>query len=716
MGRRAGGVFKLAARMRARNACKTCALGMGGRRGGMVNEVGHFPEVCKKSLQAQAGDMQGPIGETLLDQHPFSRLERLTPAQLERLGRIAFPLIAEEGSDRFRRVGWDEALARAATALRDAPPEEVFFYASGRSSNEAAFLMQVVARAYGTGNVNNCSCYCHNASGAGLARVYGSGTASVVLEDLQRTDLAIVAGANPASNHPRLVTQLINIRRRGGKVIVINPLRELGLVRFRVPSDVRSMLFGSTVSDLYLQPHIGTDIALFKGLLKGVIERGAVDETFVANHTDGWSDVADDACATSWQSLVEASGVSREDIDRAVDMIVSARRGVISWAMGITHHAHGVDNVLALANLGLARGWLGKRGCGLLPIRGHSNVQGVGSVGVTHELKKAFADRMTEVYGGGVVTRRGLDTYGSMVAAAEGKIRTAFMLGGNLYASNPDLRWTARALRNIPLSVYVSTKLNEGHVHGRGRTTLILPALTRDEETQHTTQESMFNYVRFSEGGARPVSSEMRSEVEIIAALAERILPPGRFDWTEMRSHEALRAHIANVVPGYQAIGGRSHDEFQIGGRTFHEPVFSTANGRAQFHKTPLPEFAGTAGEFRLMTLRSEGQFNTVVYEEEDVYRGNRRRDVVMMSAEDAARLAVVEGDRVTVTSEAGSLDVVVAIVDIKSGNLAMYYPEANVLVPRNIDSRSGTPAFKSVVASVRPAAAGGTAFAHRAS
>ena len=701
MGREAGGIMKLYRRMRTRNACKTCALGMGGQKGGMVNEAGHFPEVCKKSLQAQAGDMQAPVSEQQLAEYPFARMARLTPLQLERLGRIAFPMIAEPGDEAYRRITWDEALERTGKALSDASTDEVFFYSSGRSSNEAAFLMQLIARAWGTKNINNCSCYCHNASGAGLAQVYGSGTASVVLDDLRGADLAIVAGANPASNHPRLISQLMQMRRRGGRVIVINPLRELGLVRFRVPSDVRSMLFGSLISDLYIQPHIGADIALFKGLLKGLIDAGDVDRSFVDNYTDGWEAVEADVAASSWDELCTQSGVPRVDIDRAVALMRGAKRGVFCWAMGLTHHVHGVDNILALANLALARGWLGRPGCGLLPIRGHSNVQGVGSVGVSPAVKQAFADKLQELYDIAPADGPGLDTFASMEAAIEGRIKTAFMLGGNLYASNPDLAWAKQALENIPTSIYVSTKFNEGHVHGRGKTTIILPPLARDEESQVTTQESMFNFVRYSEGGAPLVEGEMRSEVEIMASIAERILPEGRFDWAQLRSHDHLREQISKVVPGYEAITN-TRDEFQLDGRTFHEPSFPTPNGKAQFHVTPLPDLDFGEDAFRLMTLRSEGQFNTVVYEEEDLYRGNVRRDIVMMAEADARRLGLVEGSPVTVETETGSMNVVVAITDIRAGNLAMYYPEANILVPRAIDKKSGTPAFKSVRALVK--------------
>src|SRR5213593_3051975 len=697
-GREAGGLLRLYRRLRSRNACKTCGLGMGGQLGGMRNEVGHFPEVCKKSVQAQAGDMAGGIAEDFFRTTPLARLERLGSRELERLGRLVFPVLAGPGDTHFRRVSWSEALDRAAAGLRHTRPEEAFFYSSGRSSNEAAFLMQVVARAWGTPNVHNCSIYCHNASSVALGQVYGSGLAAA--------DLALVAGANPASNHPRLVAQLVALRRRGGRVIVVNPLRELGLVRFRVPSDWRSLLFGSSVSDVYLQPHVGADVAVFKALLKGVVEAGGVDRGFVAAHTSGWDAVEADLAATSWPALVDACGVPRAEIDAAVGMLLGARRGVVAWAMGLTHHAHGVDNVLALANLALARGWLGRPGAGLLPIRGHSNVQGVGSVGVTPQLKAAFAARMEELYGIPAARTAGLDTYASMLAAAEGRMQAGVLLGGNLFASNPDRAWAAAALRRLALTVSITTKLNEGHVHGRGRTAIILPVRARDEESQCTTQESMFNFVRLSEGGEPAVDGDLRSEVEVIAALAELVLPPGRFDWSAFRSHERLRQEMAKMVPGYAAIGDidQTRREFHVAGRVLHAPPFPTGDGKAHFHVTPLPAFAPPPGEFRLMTLRSEGQFNTVVYEEEDLYRGNRHRDVVMMAAEDAARLGLGEGDPVVVETETGRLRVTAAIAELRPGNLAMYYPEANALVPRRLDARSKTPAFKSVAARLRPA------------
>src|SRR5262245_8729370 len=700
-GREAGGVLTLTRRLRAHNACKTCAVGMTG----MANERGSFPEVCKKSVQAQAADMQPPIDGAFFHTHDVDALARLSGRELEAAGRIGFPLLCGDGERHYRRIGWDEALAMASAALRATSPARTFFYSSGRSSNEAAFLLQCFARVYGTNNVNNCSYYCHQASGVALADTIGSGTATVTLDDLEQADLALVVGANPASNHPRLITELVALRRRGGTVIVVNPLREVGLVRFRVPSDWRSMLLGSDVSDLYLQPHVGSDIALLTLLLQGVIARGAVDEAYVRDHTSGWEAVRDAAAAETRDALLAACGVPPDQVDAAVDRLCAAKRGLIAWAMGITQHAHGVGNVHALANLALARGWIGRAGGGLLPIRGHSNVQGVGSVGVTPALKSEFARRLGELYGVELPSTPGLHTLASVEAAAEGRIDAALLLGGNLFSATPDRRFTAEAMRRIGTTVFISTKLNESHVHGRGRTSLVLPALARDEERQCTTQESMFNYVRVSDGGTQAASPEMRSEVEILARLAALTLPAGPVDFAALTDHAALRDAIARVVPGYAAIAGIEHTrrEFHVAGRTFREPRFATPDGRARFHVVAQPAFAPRPGEFRLMTLRSEGQFNTVVYEDEDIYRGNERRDVVMMNADDVRRLGLARDTRVRVENAVGSFDALVRIAPLPPGNLAMYYPEANVLIPREVDPRSGTPVFKSTTARLVP-------------
>ena len=690
-----GEFTEVAKRLKSRNTCKTCALGMGGQKGGMVNEAGHFPEVCKKSVQAQAADLQPAIPESFFAANDLAGLRGLTSARAENLGRLGFPVVLRPGQHHFERVGWDEALGIAGGALRAAAPDRTFWYASGRSGNESAFLMQLVARAYGSPNIHNCSFYCHNASSVALADIYGSGTASTTLHDLAKADLVLVAGANPASNHPRLITQLIDLRRRGGKVIVVNPIAELGLRRFRLPSDARSLAAGSQVSDLYLQPRIGGDIALFTALL-ALVEW---DEGFVGAHTSGAEAVRAHVAGLDVEELAQASGVPLADIRAAAGLISRARRGIFMWSMGLTHHEHGTDNIRALGNLALARGFLGQPGAGLMPIRGHSNIQGVGSMGVSPTLKGAFANELERRFGV-VVPAAGQDTHASMRAAERGEIDVAVLVGGNLWGSNPDSEWAARAMRNIDVTVSLTTKLNPGHFHGNGRTMVILPVLARDEEAQATTQESMFNYVRLSDGGYPGIAQELRSETDVLAGLAHEAMGADRFDWTALRSHRNLRDAIAAVVPGYEPVSRIESDgEFQVGGRTFHEPEFLTDDGRARFQVVEVPS---PVPGFQLMTIRSEGQFNTVVYDDEDLYRGNTSRDVVMLNAVDAALLRVREGDSVEVRSSVGSMRVRAAIIDIARKCVAMYFPEANVLVDSRLDPQSQTPAFKSVPVELR--------------
>ena len=715
--RASGNSRELVSRLRSANTCKSCALGMGGDLGGMVNEAGHFPEVCKKSVQAQVGDMRPAISEEVFATNDIDQLSAMTSREVDQLGRLAFPVALFPGERHFQRVSWEQALTLARNAFAAAEPDRTFFYMSGRSSNEAAFLTQLVARAYGTANIHNCSFYCHNASSVALAKVYGSGTSSVELSDLARTDLAVVVGANPASNHPRLITQLIKLRERGGKVIIINPMSELGLRRFRLPSDVRSLTRGSTVNDLYLQPRVGGDVHLLSALLKRIVELGAIDTSFVESHTSGWGSVMTSLDEMTWAELLAGSGVPRSQIDAAADLISQAPNAIFMWAMGLTHHAHGTDNILATANLALARGFLGRPGSGLLPIRGHSNVQGVGSMGVAPQAKEEFARRLAQRYAVEVSAQPGQDTHASMDAAAHGRIDAAVLLGGNLWGSNPDSSWAASAMQRIGLTFSMTTQLNPGHFHGRGKTAVIVPVLARDEETQESTQESMFNFVRYSRGGQLPPNGELRSEVDVVASLAERILPAGRFDWSELRSHASLRDAIAATVPGYEPLvtradntpttprsarrGNRDGREFAVTGRVLHDTAFATPDGRAHFHSVPLPSERLRDGELMMMTLRSEGQFNTVVYDEEDLYRGNTRRDVIMIGQREALARNLVEGDLVRVSSAVGSLEASVAVVDLSPRSAAMYYPEANVLVPQILDQASKTPAFKSVPVSI---------------
>ena len=690
--------------MRSRNTCKTCAVGMGGQLGGMVNEGGHFPEVCKKSFQAMASDMQGAIKTEFIQKATLNQLRAMTPRQLELSGRLTQPLLLLKGQVSYRPITWNEAFERITRSLTAAGPLRSFFYASGRASNEAGFLLQLLSRFFGTNYVNNCSYYCHQASGVGLGMSLGTGAGTVRLEDLDHTDLYILIGANPASNHPRLMRSLMQIRRRGGRIIVINPLKELGLINFRVPSDVRSLFFGSEIASQYVQPHIGGDLALITGIAKDVLEQNGHDAGFIKQYTEGFDEFLHSVNAATWDDICEQSGVTREVIGQIATQYMQARNAVIAWCMGITHHLHGTRNVQAIANLALLRGMVGRRHAGVMPIRGHSNVQGLGSVGVTPALKQSMLERFEKRLGIQAPQSPGYDTMACMEAAHRGEMDFALCLGGNLYGSNPDAAYAVDAMQKLKTIVYMSTTLNTGHAWGTADETIVLPVLPRDEESQTTTQESMFSFVRLSEGGKTRFEGP-RSEVSILASIGQQIFEADtQLNWNQLQSHAAIRDLMADLIPGYEQVRDidKTGKEFHVPGRALEDYKFPTPSGKAKFHPVELPEQSMPQNQLRMMTLRSEGQFNSVVYDEEDLYRGQERRDVILMSPVDMARMQLSADDRVRIRSASGEMRyILVRPFDIRSGNAAMYYPEANALVPHAVDPLSKTPAFKSVAISV---------------
>ncbi len=710
--RDAGGLFAFWKAMRSKNACKTCALGMGGQAGGMVNEAGHFPEVCKKSFQAMVADMQGGVTPSFFETYSLPQLRAFSPHQMEHAGRLVQPVILEKGSQHYRPIDWAEAMERIATKLKATKPTESFFYFSGRSSNEAGFLLQLLARLYGTNHVNNCSYYCHQASGVGLTSVIGTSAGTIALDDMENADCVFLIGGNPASNHPRMMRTLMMVRRRGGKVIVVNPIVETGLVNFSVPSDPWALVFGAEIASSYVQPHVGGDLALVYGLMKRLRELHAerpraddpiVDEAFLAAHCRGWPELAARLNALSWDEIVAKSGVAKGEIDSMAEHYAASKRAVFAWTMGITHHLHGAATVQAIAALALMRRMVGRPGAGLQPIRGHSNIQGMGTVGVTPTLKQAIFDRLQKHYGVTLPTMKGYDTLECLDAADRGEMRFAVCLGGNLYGSSPDATYARRSMGKIDTVVYLSTSLNTGHAWGTGgEETIILPVLARDEEPEPSTQESMFSYIRLSDGG-KPRHVGPRAEVEIIADLATRVLGEGGpVNWRDMSHTSTIRTAIAAIVPGLEQIAeiDRTKKEFSIPGRALDRPGFPTADGKAALVVHDLPP---APEGLTLMTIRSEGQFNTVVYEEEDLYRNQTRRDIVLIHPDDVRQHGLTDGGRCRIASAAGEMrgQIVAAFDQIRPGCVAMYYPESNLLVPKAADPLSRTPAYKSVAVTI---------------
>ena len=700
------GLRKSAKALTSNNACKACGLGMGGQAGGMVDELGDFPSVCNKSVQAQSTDIQPAIPLRVLA-HPLADFAELDGHELEHLGRLDTPLHKPAGADRFVPVSWEEAIGLAAERLAATDPARTMFYASGRSSNEAGFLFQLLARAYGTNSVNNCSYYCHQASGVGMDSTIGAGTATVELEDLTRCDFIMVIGANPASNHPRFIHKLRGVRALGGEVVMINPAKEAGLVKFAAPKSVRSMVKGGDeIASLYLQPRIGGDPAVLLGLVKAILEAGAENAAFIAAHTEGFAAYRDLALATAWEDITASAGLARAEIETLADKLARAENAVFAWGMGITHHLHGSAAVEGIACLALLLGQIGRPGAGLLPLRGHSNVQGIGTIGVKPVLPREVFAAIERELGVQLPTEKGYDTLAGLEAARDGRLDAMVLLGGNLFEATPDTAFATEAFEAVGFKLFLTTTLNRGHVTGIARgEAIILPVTARDEEWEPTTQESMFNFVRLSDGGIDRLAN-VRPETAILAELGRRLLPDSPIDFAAFGRHRHIREAIARIVPGMEQLADIdvARREFHINGRLLHTPHFNRPGGKARFVANPLPDPQEAA--LLLTTVRSEGQFNSIIYERTDSYRGDAGRHDVMMNAGDIAAAGLAPGDRATLVSAHGRMEgVTLRAYDIAPGSIMAYYPEANVLIGRTVDPRSRTPAFKSTPVRIEPAA-----------
>ncbi|MHA0999169.1 FdhF/YdeP family oxidoreductase [Leclercia pneumoniae] len=641
--------------------------------------------------------------------------------ELEGYGRLTHPMVYDKASDTFRPVEWQEAFRRIGEKLRQLDPDAVEFYTSGRASNEAAFLLQLFARELGTNNFPDCSNMCHEATSTDLPRSIGIGKGTVSLEDFDKTELVISIGHNPGTNHPRMMGTLHELSRRGVPIIVFNPLRERALERFADPQSVVEMAtLGSTdIASTYFQVKAGGDAAALKGIAKHLLERevregGILDQPFIDAHTQGFADFAADIAATGWEEIEQESGLTREDLDAVARAYAKSNATIITYGMGVTQHNKGTANVRLIADLLLLRGNIGKPGAGICPLRGHSNVQGNRTVGITEKPTAAFLSRIEEVFGFTPPTKHGHDAVMATQAMIAGEAKALICLGGNFAVAMPDHEQAFPALQKLDLSVHVGTKLNRTHLLV-AKETWLFPCLGRTElDMQRTgrqsiTVEDSMSMVHASSGKLRPASPHLLSEPAIVAGMARAALPDSKVNWEELvADYDLIRDRIEQTIPGFTDYNQRIRTP---GGFRMPLPpterVWPTPSGKAVFSVFEgVDENAKGVGEnvLRLITLRSHDQYNTTIYAMDDRYRGVfGRRDILFMNEEDMAERGLEHGDRVDIeTALPGHAqrleDITVVAYSIARGSVGAYYPEANVLVPLDyLDKESGTPSYKSV-------------------
>ncbi|MEG4674481.1 FdhF/YdeP family oxidoreductase [Enterobacter cloacae] len=641
--------------------------------------------------------------------------------ELEGYGRLTHPLRYDQASDTFRPVEWEDAFERIGEVLRRLEPDQVEFYTSGRASNEAAWLFQLFAREYGTNNFPDCSNMCHEATSVGLPRSIGIGKGTVSLDDFDKTELVISIGHNPGTNHPRMMGTLHELARRGVPIIVLNPLRERALERFADPQSVIEMAtYSSTdIASTYFQVKAGGDAAALKGIAKHLLQmeagRGNVlDHTFIAGHTQGFDDFAADIAQTSWDAIERESGLSQAALKQVADAYAKSNATIITYGMGITQHNKGTSNVRLIADVLLLRGNIGKPGAGICPLRGHSNVQGNRTVGISEKPTPAFLNRLKEVFGFEPPSHHGHDAVQATQAMIDGRARALICLGGNFAVAMPDHENGFPAMSKLDLSVHVGTKLNRTHLLV-GKETFILPCLGRTEldmqasGRQSITVEDSMSMVHASSGKLKPASPLLRAEPAIVAGMAKATLKTTRVDWMHLvADYDRIRDLIKQTIPGFEDYNARIRVP---GGFRMPLPptkrIWPTATGKAMFSVFEgVNEDASGEGDnvLRLITLRSHDQYNTTIYALDDRYRGVfGRRDVLFMNEGDMEQSGLEHGDRVDIeTALPGSTqrleDITVVAYAIAPGSVGAYYPEANVLVPLDyLDKESGTPSYKSV-------------------
>ncbi|HEY5784919.1 MAG TPA: FdhF/YdeP family oxidoreductase [Microlunatus sp.] len=690
-------------------------------------EVGHrhTAEFCENGAKAVSEEAtRTRATPEFFARHSIAELDARSEHWLGQQGRITEPMIKRPGAEHYAPVSWEAAFGIIADHLNGlASPDEAVFYTSGRTSNEAAFAYQLFIRAYGTNNLPDCSNMCHESTSVALAETIGIGKASVSLEDVHAASLVVLAGQNPGTNHPRMLSALEQAKDRGATIIAINPLREAGLVNFRNPQRPRGIVGkGTALADLHLPVKINGDLALFQAIGSLLVQWDAIDHDFVNTYAHGFEGWRDHVLGVDWAQVERSTGLSRELITEAARMIADSPATVYCWAMGLTQHRNSVATIKEIANLAFARGDIGKPGAGLLPVRGHSNVQGDRTMGIWERPPQHFLDRLQAEFGFDPPREHGYDTVDAIRALRDGKAHVFIGLGGNFVQAAPDTQVTADALRSARLTVHVSTKINRSHLVC-GETALILPTLGRTEKDVQASGEQFVSVedstcsVHASRGPLAPASAQLRSEVAIVTGIAEATLGDRYgLDWAGMRDdYRRIRTHISRVVPGCESY------EVSVdrpGGFVMPHPprdsrTFPTASGRAEFTVSPIELLQVGEGQLVLQTLRSHDQFNTTIYGLDDRYRGILGgRRVVFVNADDLTVLGLANNQQVDLIGHWPDDDVQrrangfrIVAFDTPRGCAAAYYPETNPLVPLDSTAEgSNTPTSKSVIISLVPA------------
>ncbi|MFD4537389.1 FdhF/YdeP family oxidoreductase [Kitasatospora sp. NPDC058397] len=660
-------------------------------------------DICENGIKHVTWEMtRKRVGRDFFAAHSVTELSGWSDFALEDQGRLTEPMVYDAGSDHYVPISWKDAFELVGRTLRELDdPNRAAFYTSGRLGNEATFLYQLMARELGTNNLPDCSNMCHEASGRALQASLGTGKGTVDLKDWEVTDALFIMGVNAASNAPRMLTALADAHRRGAQIVHINPLIEAAATRTIVPHDFVDMaLFKSTrTSTLNLQPRIGGDMALVRGMAKAILEQAtadpqALDRQFIERHTTGFEAYRALCGATPWEEIERQSGLGRAEVLKAARVYRDADRSIVSWCLGVTQHEHGVDTVREIVNLLLLRGNLGREGAGPSPVRGHSNVQGNRTCGIDHRPSPEFLDRLAEACGIDPPRAHGLDTVSAVEAMRRGEVTVFVAMGGNFALAAPDTPYTYEALRGCELTVQVSTKLNRSHlVHGRRA--LILPCLGRTEKdhqrggVQSTSVEDSMSMVHLSVGMKRPASPHLLSEPAIVAGMARAALPDSGTPWEwYIEDYDRIRDTMSRALDGFEDFNRRVR--LPLGFRIkqpARELVFLTPSGRAEFSTAPLPDVVPAPGTLALGTMRSHDQWNTTIYSDNDRYRGVRNlRTLVFLNTDDMRERGIAELDPVDITSTAkdGStrtLNGYLAIpYDIPRGCAAGYMPEMNVL------------------------------------